>query len=250
MEKNLLTYYLQIADNAYILSHRLSEYCSRAPFLEEDLAGANVSLDLVGIAENIYIEAAKQLNDGTTADDLAYRREEGEYLNTLMVEQANTDFAYIITRQFFTDAFNVYFFTQLIESKDKVLVGIAQKAIKEVSYHLRRSSEWMVRLGRGTDVSNAKIQKAIDDLWKFTADYFVITDAEKELIPLGVAVDLNKVREQWNQKITEVFYLSDVKKPELEAKVTGGKTGIHTECLGLILSEMQFLTNKYPDAIW
>ena len=248
MEK--LKYYLQIADNALILSHRLSEYCSHAPFLEEDLANSNVSLDLIGIAENVYEEAAKMKGTNTTADDLVYRRDEHEYLNSLMVEQPNTDFAYLITRQFFTDAYHFYFFSLLLQSKDEKLVGIAQKAIKEITYHLKRSSEWMVRLGQGTELSNTKMQKAIHYLWRFNSDFFIESDTDKQMKAEGIGVDLMKVKEQWNQKINEVFYLANLKKPTDEPTVGGGKRGMHTEHLGHLLANMQFLTNKYPEAIW
>ncbi len=151
--KTTLNYYLQIADNALILSHRLAENTSKGPFLEEDLATTNVALDLIGLAESVLNEAAKLEGLGQTGDDLAYRREESEFMNCLLVEQPNRDFAHIVTRQFFMDTFNYHYFIALTESKDTFLSAIAFKSIKEVTYHLRRSSEWMIRLGTGTDES-------------------------------------------------------------------------------------------------
>lgn len=245
-----IKYYLEIADNALILSHRLSENCSRGPFLEEDLAATNVALDLIGMAESIYEEAAKVQNEGATGDDIAYRRSEWEYYNTLLAEQPNTDFAYIMVRQFFLDAFNYYFLSELAHSSDKFLAEVATKSLKEVTYHLRRSSEWMIRFGNGTMVSRKKAQQAINDLYPLTGELFKPSDADSSLRADKISANLNEVHSKWTQKVKELMFLSNLKLPEETVYQYGGKEGKHTENLGHILCEMQYLTSKYPDAIW
>ena len=247
---NKVKYYLEIADNALILSHRLSENSSKGPFLEEDLACTNVALDLIGLAESVYNEAAKIEGEGKSGDDLAYRREEIDYYNTLLVEQPNTDFAYIMVRQFFADTFNYYFFLELSNSKDEFLSAVAAKSLKEVTYHLRRSSEWMLRFGNGTDVSNEKAQKAINDLWRYTNEMFSASEADLALRNDGISADLEKVKEDWNQKVNEILYLAHLKKPENEWQMSGGKKGVHSEHMGYLLAQMQYLPSKYPDAKW
>ncbi len=245
-----LNYYLEIADNAFILSHRLSECCSKGPFLEEDLAGTNVALDLIGLAESIYNEVARLEGKGQTGDDIAYRREEHEYVNCLLAEQPNTDFAYIMTRQFFMDVYHYYFFTELMNSSDEFLQAVATKSLKEVTYHLKRSSEWIIRFGGGTDVSRTKAQAAIDDLWKYTGELFQPSAADTCMRALKVSVDLEKLHKMWEQKVNEILYLAELKKPASDFQLNGGKSGVHSEYLGYMLAEIQFLTNKYPEAVW
>lgn len=243
-------YYLQIADNALILSHRLSEYSSYGPFLEEDLANTNVALDLIGIAESLLNKAAALIGENKTGDDLAYRRSEHEFYNCLLVEQPNTDFAHIMVRQFLTDSFHFYFFSELTTSKDSFLSDLAYKSLKEITYHLRRSSEWLVRLGDGTEEGNIKTQKALHTLWKYSQEFFVENEADKNALTSGIGVDLNTVKNNWDQKVREIMYMANLKIPENDFQLTGGKDGVHTEKMGYILAEMQFLPSKYPDAIW
>lgn len=243
-------YYLEIADNAFILSHRLSELCSKGPFLEEDLATTNVALDLIGLAESIYNETAKHLDEYNSGDDLAYRREEHEYLNCLLAEQENEDFAFVMVRQFFMDAFHYYFFSELLSSNDEFLRAIGNKSLKEVTYHLKRSSEWMIRFGNGTEVSAGKAQDAINSLWKYTDELFHESSSATCMSSMGVAADIKKVKDAWNQKIAEIFFLADLKKPSEVYYLYGGKNGIHSEKMGYILNDIQFLTNKYPNAVW
>lgn len=245
-----LKYYLQIADNALILSHRLGEYSSNGPFLEEDLATTNVALDLLGMAESTLNAAAQLEGKGRSGDDLAYRRAENEFVNCLLVEQPNTDFAFLMIRQFFTDAFHFYFFTELTKSKDAFLSSLAFKSLKETTYHLRRSSEWMIRLGAGTSEANDRTQHAVNKLWKYTADFFIPSEADEIAWKNGYGVSLENVSIQWQQKVKEIFYMSQLTIPTNGFEVTGGKNGIHTEHLGLILAEMQFLPSKYPNAVW
>ena len=243
-------YYLQIADNALILSHRLSEYSSHGPFLEEDLANTNVALDLIGIAESILEETAKIDGKGLTGDDLAYRRGEHEFYNCLLVEQPNTDFAFIMVRQFLTDAFHFYFYSELTKSKDKFLSAIAFKSLKEITYHLRRSSEWLIRLGDGTKLANDKTQHAVDTLWKYSNEFFMENEVDLQMLETGKGANLKEVKSQWMQKVNEIFFLAHLKIPKNDFQMNGGKVGNHTEYMGYILAEMQFLPSKYPDAKW
>jgi ring-1,2-phenylacetyl-CoA epoxidase subunit PaaC len=243
-------YYLQIADNALILSHRLSEYSSHGPFLEEDLANTNVALDLIGIAESILEETAKMDGKGLTGDDLAYRRGEHEFYNCLLVEQPNTDFAFIMVRQFLTDAFHFYFYSELTKSKDKFLSAIAFKSLKEITYHLRRSSEWLIRLGDGTKLANDKTQHAVDTLWKYSNEFFMENEVDLQMLETGKGANLKEVKSQWMQKVNEIFFLAHLKIPKNDFQMNGGKVGNHTEYMGYILAEMQFLPSKYPDAKW
>jgi ring-1,2-phenylacetyl-CoA epoxidase subunit PaaC len=245
-----LKYYLQIADNALILSHRLSEYCSNGPFLEEDLANTNVALDLIGLAETTLDEAAKIEGLGRTGDDLAYRRPEHQFFNTLLMEQPNKDFAFIMVRQFFADAFNFAFFSDLSKSKDPFLAALAVKTLKESTYHLRRSSEWMVRLGDGTPEAKKKTQYAVNTLWKFTIEFFTPSEADKFMIANGSGVDLEKLQKTWRQKVKEIFFMAQLDCPNEDYSIIGGKEGKHSEYMGHILTEMQFLPTKYPDASW
>lgn len=243
-------YYLQIADNALILSHRLSAYSSFGPFLEEDLANTNVALDLIGIAESIYEETAKMRGKGETGDDLVYKRPEHLYFNCQLVEQPNKDFAFIMVRQFFTDAFQFYFFSELTKSKDEFLSAVAFKSLKEITYHLRRSSEWMIRLGDGTPEANEKTQHALNTLWKYSQEFFLENETDKEMIKAGIGVDLSLIKNSWRQKVSEILYMAHLSMPKNEFQLSGGKQGIHTEYMGYILAEMQFLPSTYPDAIW
>jgi len=243
-------YALQIADNALILSHRLSENCSKGPYLEEDLAGTNIALDLIGIAETILEEIAQKEGPGITGDDLAFKREECDYFNCLLVEQPNNDFAFIMVRQFFADAFNFYFFSALTKSADNFLSQMAMKSLKQITYHLRRSSEWMLRLGDGTKEANKKTQNAIDTLWKFTPELFTPNATDNLMNITKIGCDLNEVKGNWNQKVREILYMANLKVPTNNYTVLGGKDGVHTEYFGHILSEMQYLPTKYPDAKW
>lgn len=245
-------YYLQIADNALILSHRLSEYCSRAPFLEEDLANSNVALDLLGMAESIYVQVAhlENLVDDPTGDTLVYRRHEKMFYNCILTEQPNTDFAHLMVRQFFMDCFHYYFFTELCASKDEFLKAVALKSLKEVTYHLRRSSEWMIRLGDGTEEANQKMQSAIQNLWKFTTELFQESETDQVMTQNGSGVNLKFIEKAWIQKVREICFLAKLKLPEQHVAMFHGKEGQHSEYLGHILCEMQFLPTKYPDAKW
>lgn len=250
MENNLYKFCLRLGDTNFILSHRLGEYSSNGPFLEEDLSITNVALDLIGQGEAFYKYAA-ELKGGITADDLAYRRDEIDYQNFHLVEYPNKDFAYITVRQFFIDTYNYYLYTALKSSTDETIAAIAAKSLKEVTYHLKRSSEWMLRLGDGTQESHDKTQTAVNHLWMYTDELFDMDDVHSALVSKGIAVDLSEIQNQWNDKVNAVLTEATLKKPDhVKHSLVYGKHGGHTECMGFILTDIQYLTNRYPDAIW
>ncbi len=249
-ENLLLDYLLQLGDNALVLGQRLAEWCGHGPILEQDMAITNISLDLFGQTRNIFQYAAKVEGEGRTEDDLAFLRDAIHFKNILLVELPNGDFGRTIVKQFLYDAFNFLNYTALLESTDKQLAAIAEKSLKEVTYHLRFSSEWMIRLGDGTDVSHQKMQTALNDLWMYTGELFEMSKTEKELLKTGVAVDLEKLKPAWNKKVKEICEEATLKIPEDTWMQTGGKTGVHTENLGFLLADMQYLQRAYPGQEW
>lgn len=250
MNNNLYKYTLRLADNGLILSHRLAEYISCAPFLEEDLALTNTGLDLLGQSEALLKYAAEQRGD-VDEDYLAFGRNEEDYYSFHITEYPNEDYGYVIARQFLVDVFNFYNYSQLVDSKDETIAAIAKKAIKEVTYHLRRSSEWIIRLGDGTDESKARIQQCLDDLWMYTDEFFESDEVQDELQKQGIASDLDTIRKQWNQKVADVLNEATLTKPEKpKYSLVYGKDGGHTEFMGFLLADMQYLKNRYPEAIW
>ncbi len=250
MKKQLFTYALRLGDNALILGHRLAENCSNGPYLEEDISITNTALDLLGQAEAFLKYAAQVEEAGRTEDDLAYKRPEIEFYNFQLTEQPNGDFAHLQVRQFFMDVFNFCLYSQLKNSKDQTLAAIAAKSLKEVTYHLRRSSEWMIRLGKGTQESKQRLQTAIDNLWQFTHELFIADQIDEALLKEGIAANLDEVKENWNNKVNEILTQAQLTRPEDGYKATGSKKGYHTEYLGYILAEMQYLPRAYPDAKW
>lgn len=250
MSEQLFKYTLRLADNALVLGQRLSEWTGHGPYLEEDLALTNITLDTFGTATSLMEYAAQIENKGRDADALAFRRYEREFTNVLLVEQNNGDYAKTILRQLFIDAYNVLLYTELSKSKDETLAGIAQKAIKEVRYHFRHSSSWTIRFGDGTEVSHNKVQDALNELWRFTGELFEQDEVEETLIKQGIAVDTKSLKDKWEKQMDEVFAKANLKKPENAFMQTGGRKGIHTEHLGYLLSEMQTLPRMLPDAKW
>lgn len=248
--KQLSKYILRIADNSFILSHRLGEYSSNGPFLEEDLAITNTALDHIGLSEILYEYVSKIENDGRTADDIAFKRDENQYFNSCLVEQENVDFAFVIVRQYFIDVFNNHFFQNLSQSKDVLLSEMAVKSLKEMKYHLKRSREWVLRLALGTKESHDKLQNAVNELWKFHKDLFIMDEIDLELLSQGISIDLNNIYELWKRDITNHFSITNIEIPQYNWTVPNGKTGVHSEKLGHILSELQFLNLKYPEASW
>ncbi|MER3498685.1 MAG: phenylacetate-CoA oxygenase subunit PaaI [Chitinophagaceae bacterium] len=250
MKENLINYTLHLADNALILGHRNSEWCGHGPVLEQDIAITNISLDLIGQARYFYQYAAQLKADGSTEDSLAYLRDNREFKNCLLVEQPNGDWAKTILRQFLFSAYQFFLYEELRSCKDKQLAAIAEKSLKEVNYHLRWSSEWVVRLGDGTAESRKRLMNAIDELWMYLGELFQPAVYETELLKEGKAADLSKINPKWEQKVKEVLEEATLPVPEAVFQQTGGKDGRHTEYLGYILAEMQFLQRAYPGCEW
>ena len=248
--ENLYNYILGVADNSLILGQRMGELCGHGPSLETDIACTNVSLDLFGQVRSYFQYAAEIAGEGKTEDDIAFLRREREYKNVLLVEQPNTDFAYTIVRQFLFDVYHLLFLQELQNSTDETLVAIAKKSIKEVSYHERFSSDWIKRLGDGTEVSNQKIQEAINNLWTYTDELFHQTDADKAMVAAGVGVDVTALKEAYYAKVNSVLEIATIAIPESKWFQKGGKVGVHTEHLGFMLSDMQYMQRTYPGMEW
>jgi len=246
----LFSYVLTLGDDALILGQRLSQWAYKGPFLEEDIALSNISLDMFGRA-NLFLEYAAILKGNTvTADDLAFKRNEREFSNHILCEQPNGNFADTMVRQVILDAFYKLFFEKLTESRDKQLAAIAQKAIKETIYHLRHSSKWIIRLGDGTDKSHEKVQTAFDNLWMFTDELFEMNQVDNNMLAQKIGVDCLTIKAKWDQIINEILSEANLKRPEKTHMIYGGREGIHTEHMGHLLSDMQYLQRAYPDAKW
>lgn len=258
-----INYILHLADNALILGHRNSEWCGHGPVLEQDIAITNISLDLIGQARNFYQYAAEIINEhnvsttwgdlerAVTEDTLAYLRDSRDFKNCLLVEQPNGDWAATILRQFFFSVYQYLLYKNLQTSSDAQLAAIAEKALKEVTYHVRWSSEWVIRLGDGTEESHKRMLKALDDLWMLTGELFKPASYEKEAAENGYGVDVAELKEGWMQKIKNVFAEATLPIPDENVWMqSGGKEGVHTEYLGYILADMQFLQRAYPGCEW
>ncbi|ONN71064.1 1,2-phenylacetyl-CoA epoxidase subunit PaaC [Pseudomonas oryzihabitans] len=249
--KDTIEYLLRLADSALIQGQRLCEWCGRAPALEEELALMNVGLDLVGQARNWYDYAAELLADGRDADHLAYRRDERAFRNLLLVEQPNGDYAVTITKQFLYDAWHLAVLRALSQSGDARIAGIANKAVKEVTYHLRRSSEWMERLGDGTEESHARMLAALPQVWRFTVELTQGDELELALHEAGIAPDPLAIASAWRAQVEETFARATLPVPAPAVNFyLSGRRGLHTEHLGTLLAEMQSLQRAYPDATW
>ncbi len=246
----LFQYTLRLADTALVLGHRLSEWVGHAPVIEEDLAFGNMGLDLIGQARALYAYAGEVEGKGRDEDKLAYLRDTGDYRNILLVEQPNGDFAVTMVRQLLYAAFAFPYFEALTRSKDATLAAISAKAVKEMAYHLRHSSEWIIRLGEGTDESHARAQAAIDELWPYIDEMFEVDQVERALIEAGLAVDPASLRAIWDKTIEDVLAEAALKRPQDGFMQSGGRVGRHSEHLGFILAELQFLQRAYPGATW
>ena len=244
------TYVVRLGDDNVVLGQRLGEYISQAPELEEDLAMANTGLDHIGVARYLFTYAGEVEGDGRSEDDFAMLRSEREYTNCLLVEQPNTDFAFIIVRQLFFDAYQVALWEALSHSSDAQLAGIASKAHKEAIYHLRRSSSWVVRLGDGTGESHRRAQSAIDGLWRFTAELFATDEIEADLASAGVITASEDLRDAWDRTIDEVLEEATLARCADDFQIGGGREGVHTEHLGRLLAEMQWMQRSYPGLSW
>lgn len=250
MNQDLIHYTLHLADNALIIGHRNSEWCGHGPVLEQDIAISNIALDFIGQARNFYQYAAELSGSGATEDSLAYLRDVPDFKNVLITELPNGDWAQTTLKQFLFSAYQYYFYQQLQQSTDTRLAAIAEKSLKEATYHLRWSSEWVIRLGDGTEESKQRLLHALSELWNFTGELFIPSTYETNLLQEGISVDLAVIQKQWLQKINDVFTEAIIFFPEKSWAQQGGKTGIHTEHLGYILAEMQFLQRAYPGAEW
>ncbi|MBI5858014.1 MAG: phenylacetate-CoA oxygenase subunit PaaC [Sphingobacteriales bacterium] len=260
----LIDYTLHLADNSLILGQRNGEWCGHGPILEQDIAITNISLDLIGQARSLYQYAAVLINDSelsvsskassplerrfggeVSEDSLAYLRTEREFKNCLLVEQSNGDWAQTILRQFLFSSYQYYLYQYLQTNTDTTIAAIAEKSLKEVSYHLRWSSEWVIRLGDGTGESHGRMLKAIDELWRYTGEFFIPADYEKEL-----KIDGASLKYEWSKKIKTVFDEATLTVPPDIFMQEGGKQGRHTEQLGYILTELQYMQRAYPGCEW
>lgn len=250
MSSDLYRYLIRHADDNLVLSQRLSEYISYAPELEEDLAIANIALDHLGVAMHLLEYATTAESNGQTADEIAFVRPEREYHNALLVEQPNEDFAHIMTRQFFFDAYQVELWEALSQSRDETLAGIAAKAVKEATYHLRHSRSWMIRLGDGTTESHARTQAAIDALWRYVEELFESDDLDAAVTAAGIGIDPRPLRTSWEDVVDTTLDEATLRRCDDEYQRSGGRSGFHTEHLGHLLSEMQWMQRSYPGLQW
>lgn len=249
-ETPLVLYALRRADDALILGHRLSEWCGHAPMLEEDMALSNIALDLIGQARELYTYAAKTEGKDNDEDKLAYLRDVRQYRNLLLVEQPNGDFAQTLVRQFFYSAFADLYWRAMMNSRDATLAAIAAKSEKESAYHLRHASEWIIRLGDGTDESHRRAQAAIDRLWAFTGEMFAVDDGERALIHAGIAVDPGTLRRRWLTTLADVAGEATLTLPQNDWMQQGGRSGRHSEHLGHLLSDLQSMQRTFPGQTW
>ncbi len=243
MKSHLTDYSLHLADTTLILSQRNSEWCGHGPILEQDIAITNISLDLLGQARNFYQYASALIGGKATEDSLAYLRKEREFKNLLLAEQPNGDWGQTILRQYLYSQFQYLLYEKLQQGNDQQLAAIAEKAIKETTYHVRWSSEWVVRLGDGTEESHNRMLKAIDELWRYTGEMFM--PAAYETI-----VDVSLLKNNWLEKVTTLFSEASLPVPDKTFMQSGGKEGKHTEQLGYILTELQYMQRAYPNAEW
>ena len=249
-QNNLQKYVLRLGDNALILGQQVSAWCGHAPALEEDIAFANVALDLIGQATNWLGYAAALNEQPITADDLAFLRDERAFSNVLLVEQPNTDFGHSLMRQFLFDCWHYPMLEALTKSKDAALAAIAQKSVKEVAYHLERSTDLIIRLGDGTDESHRRMQEVLKALWRFTGELFEADALDVIMHEQGIGPDLEQVRVVFQAHIDKVLPLATLSLPEKPLMRFGGKAGLHSELMGPLLAEMQYLQRAYPGASW
>jgi ring-1,2-phenylacetyl-CoA epoxidase subunit PaaC len=250
LQQALFKYTLQLADTSLILAHRLSEWCGHGPVLEQDLALSNIALDLLGEARSYYQYAAVLEDQGRDEDDLAYLRQAVEYRNPLLVEQPNGDFAATIFRQFLFDSFHYFYLLELQKSPDTQLAAIAEKSVKEAAYHIKWSSEWVIRLGDGTEESKQRMESAVEDLWPYSQELFEPTATERKLQEQGLIPQYQAVQKQAEAHHQKVMSEATLDIPQNAFMQQGGKEGRHSEHLGYILAELQYLQRAYPGQKW
>jgi ring-1,2-phenylacetyl-CoA epoxidase subunit PaaC len=247
---SLFEYLIRLGDDSLILGHRLSEWCGHGPILEEDIAMTNIALDLVGQATNIFKYAGEVEGKGRDEDALAFLRFDRDYKNVLLVEQPNGDFGMTILRQFLFDAFRKPLFEALSKSSDVQLAAIAEKSLKETKYHLKHSAEWVIRLGDGTDESKKRIQTSLDTLWRYTDELFFEDSVDKDLADQGIAADLSLIKIEWNKTVKDVLNEATLTIPDNGWQHDGGRRGMHSEHMGYILAELQYMQRAYPGLEW
>ena len=247
---SLFEYILRIGDDSLILGQRLSEWCGHGPILEEDIATTNIALDLIGQATNFLTYAAEVEKAGRDADNLAFLRIDREYKNVVLVEQPNGDFGDTMVRQFLFDAFRKLFFERLQHSKDQQLAAIAEKSLKETRYHLKHSSEWVIRLGDGTEESHNRVQNSLNILWRYRSELFYMDEVDTELIKEGIAIDLNSFRNEYDSFVSSILNEATLIPPTNNWEFGSGRTGKHSEHLGHLLAEMQYMQRAYPNMEW
>ena len=250
MKSKLYDYILTLGDNSLILAQRLSELCGHGPSLETDIALTNISLDLFGQVRNYFQYAAEFSDKDETEDSIAFLRVDRQYKNCWLAEQPNTDFAHVICRQYLFDAYHLLLMSTLENSSDEQISAIAKKSIKEVKYHLRFSREWMKRLGDGTEVSNQKLQDALNHLYPFVNEFFQETDLEQEMAQNGIGANLAELKNEYFYTIHELLKEANLEIPEQNWRQTDGKLGFHSEQLGFLLAEMQYMQRAYPNMEW
>ena len=250
MSSDLFQYVTRLGDNALINGQRLAEWCGHGPFLEEDLAMANTALDLVGRARMLLTYAGEVEGKGRGEDDLAYFRSEREFRNFHIMELPVGDFAFTTARQFFVDAYDYHYYRALQDSADETLAGIAAKTQKECAYHLRHSSEWMVRLGDGTAESHGRVTRAVAELMPFTPELFAADGIDQAMQEQGIGVDLGAVETLWDEELERVFGAAMLERPQPGFTRGGGRQGLHSEHMGYLLAEMQSLQRTYPGLQW
>ena len=249
-EHALFEYLLRLGDNALVLGQRLTGWIGHAPALEEEMACANIALDLLGQAQHWLACAGEVEGAGRDADALAWHRDVLDFRNALLVEQPNGHYGDTLVRQYLFDAFHQPLLAALSECADPRIAAIAAKAFKEAAYHRRRSAEWIIRLGDGTAESHARVQASLDSLWPYTGELFATDEVERTLRSAGVAADLAAVRRCWEEEVARTLTTATLQRPAEGWMQAGGKQGRHSEQLGYLLAEMQFLPRAYPDAHW
>lgn len=249
-QEHLYDYILEVADNCLILGQRLGELCGHGPTLETDIACTNISLDLIGQTRSYY-QYASSLTDGKKSeDDIAFLRLEKDYRNVLLVEQPNTHFGHVVARQYLFDVYHFAFLSKLSNSSDPGLKAIALKGIKEVSYHKRFSGDWVKRLGDGTDESKLKMQEAIDHMWPYVAELFDMTKAAQALLEANISVDVADLKQPYMEEVADLLAVAQLQLPDNPYAKKGGKQGRHTEHMGYLLAELQYMQRTYPNMSW
>lgn len=247
---DLFDYVLRLGDNALITGQRLAEWVRNAPSVELDMAFGNFALDHVGQARMLLTYAGEIEGKGRDEDGIAFLRDGEAFRNLLITELPNGDFGQTMLRLFFYSAWLKLLYTELLKSSDKQLAAIAEKALKEVSYHLKHSADWVIRLGDGTDESHSRMENAVHELWPYTAELFMGDALEARVAAAGIGVDVTSLRDAWDELVDEVFARATLQRPDVSWQPEGGRRGMHTEHLGYLLAEMQYMQRTYPGCTW